>query len=73
VTALSPRFQKRDLGWLWGTQNRRKCRSFDSAEVRFAQDDCLFWGYENAGPSTPLKNASLRMTDVEWDELNDRC
>jgi hypothetical protein len=23
---------------------RRKCRSFDSAEERFAQDDRLFWG-----------------------------
>jgi hypothetical protein len=42
-----------------------KCRSFDSAEVRFAQDDGISGGWEwnaNAGSSTPLKYASLRMT-----------
>jgi len=54
-----------------------KCRSFGSAEKRFAQDDRLFLGSRtrhrhpanrktNAGPSAPLKSASLRMTASSW-------
>src|SRR6266568_9264321 len=50
---------------------KNKSRSFGSAEKRFAQDDKSLGECElrsertTTGPSAPLRNASLRMTNLE--------
>jgi hypothetical protein len=61
----------------WGARLPEKQVPFDSAEVRFAQDDRVgvdtsfqehelsrSTSFQEAGPSTPLKYASLRMTEL---------